>query len=252
MGLNLSVMRSAIWKYLDDDGTRWSAGTGNTLTLDFEVDRAIWFSLQQALRFYIKNGGDGLTIQREFPTDTNGQVELGSGGSSADDDILPGFISNVSIRLNAGDTYWTQCKATRADQVEYPDPTPKQLRVNYVAKPFFDSGTGNLILFGDSQAAGNKLDLQELEILMILYAVRTLLPRDNEQNLALNDAIYQAEISIGATTDSPLAVEFPRYGISNQLAQTWRWAFVPFDHATGKRNVIQLHRPLYSFYGFSS
>jgi hypothetical protein len=142
---------------------------------------------------------------------------------------------------------WAICTATRADEVEYPDNNARTLRVNYVSKPFFDAATGDLVVFGDT-ATASPMDLPELTILTILYATRTLLPKDNEQNMSLNDAIFQAETSVGATMGTPLAVEFPRYGMSQQVMNQYRWAFIPYDAHTDKRNVIQIHRPLYSFY----
>lgn len=241
--LNINQLRSAIQKYLDDDGTRWSVGSTSTLMLSMEVDRAIWFSLQQASRFYVKNGGDGLLVQREIQTDTSGQAELGTAK-----DVEPLFISNVCISDGTGPApHWAICKSTRADEVEYPDNTVRTLRINYVPKPFIDITNGNVVLYGDSSVV-NPMALEELIILIILYSTRSLLPKDNEQNMALNDAIFQAEAAIGATIDTPAAVEFPRYGMSQQVMEQYRWAFIPFDHATGKRNVIQIHRPLYSFY----
>jgi hypothetical protein len=195
------------------------------------------------MRFYIKNGGDGLTIQKIFTSDANGQVSLGLTGGDE-----PGFISNVSMRRNSGNAYWSPCKATRADEVEYPHGSAAEIRVNYVPKPYFDSSNGELILFGDAGVGTSPMDLPELDALIALYAARTMITRDAEQNFALNDAIMQAEIAIGATFSTPLAVEFPRYGMSLQVAQSYRWAFIPFDHATQNRNVIQIHRPLYSFF----
>ena len=66
--------------------------------------------------------------------------------------------------------------------------------------------------------------------------------------MALNDAIFQAENSITGQMATPLAVEFPRHGRAPSVYYQYRWAFIKYDADTNKRNVIQIHRPLYSFY----
>ena len=242
--ITLDNLRSAIQKYLDDDGTRWSVGTDATkLEPATEIDRAIKFGLFQAVRFFTKHGGDNILIQKEFITDDNGQVEL-----DGEDDMAL-WIANVCFSESAG--VWALGSPTRPDEVEYPDITPRKIRVNFIPEPFIkvispgggDPDYGEVRFLGDAT-----ITVPELEILAILYTVRNLLPRDAEQNLALNDAVFQAETSISNITQTPLAVEFPRYGRAQTSYMRYKWAFVRYDAKTDKKNVIQVHRPLYSFY----
>ena len=244
--ITLTNLRSAIYNYLDDDGTRWTAGTSaNSLDMSTAVDRAIKFSLQAAVRYYTKNGNGGIMIQKTFTTDSNGQVSLGN----VDPDMAM-WISNVS--LQDGDV-WAAARATRADEVEYQDQSVRTIRVNFIPEPFIvvdhippavpgpDDGKIAFVSSAD-------MEIPELEILTILYAVKNLLPRDAEQNLALNDAIFQAENSMTGMLQTPLAVEFPRHGRAPSVYYQYRWAFIRYDANTNLKNVIQIHRPLYSFY----
>tara|TARA_R110000751_G_scaffold20073_1_gene59217 strand:- start:3343 stop:4116 length:774 start_codon:yes stop_codon:yes gene_type:complete len=250
--ITLTNLRSAIYSYLDDDGTRWTAGSSaNSLDLSTDLDRAIKYAMQQAVRFYTRNGGEGILIQKTFVTDSNGQVSLG-----ADDKNMALFISNVSIRdANA----WGSATATRADEVEYRDTAPRQIRVNFIPEPYVvvDVDPGPPIVIGPKDGmiafcSDASLDIPELEILATLYAVRNLLPKDAEQNLAINDAIFQGENSISGILDTPFAVEFPHYGRAPSTYMRYRWAFLRYDPDSAlpdpKINIIQIHRPLYSFY----
>lgn len=246
--MKLENLRSAIQKYLDDDGTRWSVGTDVTL-LDpaAEVDRAIKYGLFQAVRFFTKHGGENILIQKEFTTDTLGQVSL---GDTEDDMAL--WIASVAFQETP--SVWVSGVSTRADEVEYTSMTPRTIRVNFIPEPYIKAippvvGPPAVPAYGEVRFLGEaQLEIPELQILSILYAVRTLIPRDNEQNLALNDAIFQAENSIASITETPLAVSFPGYGRSARSVMRYKWAFIRYDAKTQKKNVIQIHRPLFSFF----
>jgi len=233
--ITLPNLRLAIYSYLDDDGTRWSSGSAiGTLDEATPVDRAIKVALFQALRFYSRNGGDGVTVQKSIATDVNGQAEL----LVQPDRAL--WISNVSLQEN---NFWAKARATRADEVEYRDNVVRTIRVNFIPEPSIDAATGDIRFCSDSG-----LEIPELEQLAVLYSTRNLLPRDNEQNPALQDAVFLAENTITEIVQTPLAVDFPRYGRAPSAQAQYRWAYIRYDAETGKKNVIQIHRPLYSFY----
>lgn len=249
--ITLTNLRAAIYSYLDDDGTRWTAGTSaNSLDLSTDLDRAIKYAMQQAVRYYTKNGGEGILMQKEFTTNSEGQVSLGS----SDKDMAL-WISNISIQ---DANVWASATATRADQVEYKDQYPRTIRVNFIPEPFIvvdilpgppptPGPTDGMLAF----VSDGELDIPELEILTTLYSVRNLLPKDAEQNIAINDAIFQAENSITGIVDTPYAVEFPHYGRARVAYCRYKWAFLRYDPdsiLTSKVNIIQIHRPLYSFY----
>ena len=235
MTLTLTNLRSAIYSYLDDDGTRWTAGTSaDSLNEATPIDRAIKYGMAQAMRNYTENGGDSILIQKEFTTDNNGQVELVGAADSAL------YISNVAVK-NA--STWSIARATRADEVEYTDIAPRSIRVNFVPVASIEAVTGNIQFISDSA-----IEVPELEILTTIYAVKNLLPRDNEANIALNDAQFLAENSVKNIIDTPFAVDFPRYGRSQTTFLRYRWTFIKYDATSDKKNVIQLHRPMYSFY----
>ena len=234
MTITLTNLRKAIYSYLDDDGTRWTAGAAaNVLDMGTDVDRAIKYGMAQAMRYYTENGGDSILVQKEFTTDQSGQVEL----NNADDTAL--YISNVAVK---DANTWTIARATRADEVEYTDISPRTIRVNFVPEANISIG-GSVDFVSDSN-----IEVPELEILTTIYSVKNLLPRDAEQNVALDGAAFQAENSIKNVIDTPFAVDFPRYGRSQTTFLRYRWTFIKFDATSGKKNVIQLHRPLYSFY----
>jgi hypothetical protein len=239
MTLTLDNLRSAIYSYLDDDGTRWTAGSSSTaLDLATDVDRAISSGVTQAARYYSDNGGDALLLQQEFTTDNSGKIALPTAGEA------PLYISNVAVQ---DANTWSIARATRADEVEYTDIAPRQIRVNFVTAPSFNAGSGDIQWISDSD-----MEFPDLDILATIYATKNLLPRDAEQNIALNDAQFLAENSAKSIIDTPLAVEFPRYGRSQTTFLRYRWTFIKYDKNTDQKNVIQLHRPLYSFYNVVS
>ena len=136
------------------------------------VDRAIKYSLQAAIRFYIKNGNEGLLIQKTFTTDSNGQVSLDL--TDPDTSI---WISNVSLR--DGNT-WAAARATRADEVEYQDQAIRDIRVNFIPEPYIVVDVINPVppvIYGPNNGkiaflGAAEVEIPELEILRILYAVK--------------------------------------------------------------------------------
>lgn len=241
--MTLTSMRSAIQNYLDDDGTRWTVGGfGNVLDITKDVDRAIKFGLFQAVRFYVKQAGNSICLSKEFTTDANGQLSLGGGTTApitAEQEDTPMHIAGLCIQ--DGNT-WAHAQSTSWNDIEYGDIAPRTVRLFFIPEPYFDD-TGSLRIVSDLT-----IEIPEIEQLSILYAVKNLLPRDNEQNMALNDAVFQAEQSIQNICETPLAIGFPHYGRSPSVYYQYKWSFCRYDAKTNKRNVIQIHRPLYSFY----
>lgn len=239
--INLANSRLAIYSLLDDDGTRWASGSSDTvLDMSTPVDRAIKFSLFQAVRFYSNSGGQNLNIQKEFTTDSNGQVEMkGASGANLTEDT-PLLIQSVSLKDG---NYYVMAKASRPDEVQSRLNTARTIRVNYISEPSMDSVSGNFQFLG-----GVNLEIPEIEALFIQYAVRSLLPRDNEQNLALGDSIFQAEKAVQDIVNVPLATSFPRHGESQLLYRKYEWSFIRYDDTSSKENVIQIHAPMYSFF----
>jgi len=241
--LTLDKTRRAIQSYLDDDGTRWTVGTvTNVVDTNTDVDLAIKIAMFQATRFYIKQAGNSICISKEFSTDANGQLELGGANTppiTAAQGDTPMHIAGLSI--SDGNT-WAHAESTSWNDIEYSDIAPRKIRLFFMPEPFVDD-TGFMRFCGDLY-----LDIPELNQLAILYAVKNLMPRDAEQNLALNDAVFQAESSIQNICETPLAIGFPHYGRSPSVYYQYKWSFARYDAKTNKRNVIQIHRPLYSFY----
>lgn len=243
VSLTLDNVRRAIQSYLDDDGTRWTVGASSTVVdTGTDVDLAIKIAMFQATRFYIKQAGSSICISKEFTTDAKGQLELGGGNAApitADPGSTPMHIAGLSV--SDGNT-WANAESTSWNDVEYSDTAPRKIRLFFMPEPSVDD-TGVIRFCGDLS-----LDIPELNQLSILYAVKNLIPRDAEQNLALNDAVFQAESSIQNICETPLAIGFPHYGRSPSVYYQYKWSFARYDATTNKRNVIQIHRPLYSFY----
>ena len=241
--MSLNNVREAIQSYLDDDGTRWSVGTfANVLDVTKDIDRAIKFAMFQAARFYSEKASSSLCVSKEFTTDSNGQIALGGGNTppiTAEQEDTPMHI--VAVSIEDGNT-WANATSTSWKDIEYNDIAPRRIRLLFIPEPYVDD-SGILRFVSDLN-----VEIPELEQLAILYAVKNLLPRDNEQNPALSDAIFQAEGSIQSISETPLAIGFPHYGRSPSVYYQYRWSFTRYDATTNKRNVIQIHRPLYSFY----
>lgn len=241
--MSLTTVRAAIQSYLDDDGTRWSVGAlANVLDMSKDVDRALKFGMFQATRYYVKQAGNSICLSKEFTTDSNGQLALGGEAVAPitpAQENTPMHIAGVSIQSS---NTWAMARSTSWKDVEYQDIAPRKIRLYFIPEPYTDSA-GNLRFVSDLP-----IEIPELEQLSILYAVKNLLPRDAEQNLALNDAVFQAEGSIANICETPLAIGFPNYGRSQSVHSQYRWSFARYDATSQKRNVIQLHRPLYSFY----
>jgi hypothetical protein len=237
--MTLTSVRAAIQSYLDDDGTRWSVGSfANVLDMSTDIDRAIKFGMFQAARFYIKAAGNSICISKEFTTDNNGQLSLGGGNTppiTAAQEDTPMHIAGLAIQ--DGNT-WADARSTSWKDIEYGDVSPRTVRLYFIPEPYTDS-SGVLRFVSDLQ-----IEIPELEQLAIVYAVKNLLPRDAEQNMALNDAVFQAENSISAICETPLAIGFPHYGRSSSVYYQYRWSTTRYDAKTNQRNVIQITDPL--------
>ncbi len=242
VAITLEEARDAVLSLLDDDGTRWEKGTGNTIDIAKPIDRAIKYSLFQAIRFYTHSGGQNLNVQCERTTDSNGQFTLGD--SSVIDPLL---VQSISIKSG---NYYQEAVASSPDEVENKLRTPVTCRINYVTEPYVNGATGEICFLSLEQR-----QFPELEALFIQYAVKNCIPRDNEVNLALNESIFQAERAIQDVVNIPVATAFPRKGRSASLFRQYSWAFIKFDEqkaatpdAYKQQNVIQIHSPMLSFF----